>query len=207
MFFMSSSGRFLTDPEQRALLFEAASGYCQACGDELDEGWHADHITPYSITGRTNVFEMQALCVSCNTKKGDRLIAGIETRTMRPGQISAVTTIFDRIRMGESHTAVVLPTRYGKSDVIRVAGAMLKEAGLISRSLIMVPNQMLRSQFVFGPKFEEAAERYNLPADKISTYETTQRPSLPFPRENAYYLCCHYKSNGSTKCRNAGFLD
>ena len=69
--------RYLRSPKLRAALYEAAGGHCRICGVELDADWQADHIVPYSITHRTNVYEMQALCPSCNAKKGAR----VESRT------------------------------------------------------------------------------------------------------------------------------
>jgi 5-methylcytosine-specific restriction endonuclease McrA len=62
--------RALRSKRLRAALWIAADGKCQRCGEELLEGWHADHIEPWSETGRTNVHEMQALCAKCNLKKG-----------------------------------------------------------------------------------------------------------------------------------------
>jgi 5-methylcytosine-specific restriction endonuclease McrA len=54
------------------MLFVAAQGRCQACGAALDAHWEADHRVPWCRTARTNVFEMQALCRTCNRKKGAR---------------------------------------------------------------------------------------------------------------------------------------
>jgi 5-methylcytosine-specific restriction endonuclease McrA len=66
-------GRTLVSKRLRYALWRAADGKCQLCGRDLDpDDWHADHITPWSKTGRTNVHEMQALCPHCNLKKGDR---------------------------------------------------------------------------------------------------------------------------------------
>jgi hypothetical protein len=48
-----------------------AEGRCKLCGVALPESWHADHAEkPFVISQRTNVFEMQALCPTCNLKKG-----------------------------------------------------------------------------------------------------------------------------------------
>ena len=52
------------------MLWYAANGLCRSCGDPLPPNWHADHITPFCISGTTNVHEMQALCPKCNLKKG-----------------------------------------------------------------------------------------------------------------------------------------
>jgi hypothetical protein len=66
--------RFLRSRRLRDLLWLAADGKCQLCGRELPDDWHADHITPYSVAGETNVFDMQALCPRCNLEKGDRMV-------------------------------------------------------------------------------------------------------------------------------------
>lgn len=55
--------------EKRAL-FALAAGKCETCGVELPIGWHADHITPYSHGGPTEMVNGQALCAECNWKKG-----------------------------------------------------------------------------------------------------------------------------------------
>ncbi|MEU0691416.1 DEAD/DEAH box helicase family protein [Streptomyces uncialis] len=55
---------------ERAVLYLAADGICQNCGDSLPDGWHGDHVTPYSAGGPTDVLNGQALCPTCNLKKG-----------------------------------------------------------------------------------------------------------------------------------------
>lgn len=70
---MPDTPRTLRSKRKRAALWLAAEGKCQICGQDLEEKWHADHIVPYSVTGRTNVHEMQALCPECNLRKGDKL--------------------------------------------------------------------------------------------------------------------------------------
>ncbi|MPZ13960.1 MAG: hypothetical protein GEU73_05985 [Chloroflexi bacterium] len=62
--------RTLRSRRARALLARLQNGRCAICGDQLGDDWHADHIEPWSVTGRTNVHEMQALCARCNAKKG-----------------------------------------------------------------------------------------------------------------------------------------
>jgi 5-methylcytosine-specific restriction endonuclease McrA len=64
--------RMVTQKE-RSLVYMAAKGRCQKCGVELEKGWHCDHIVPFHKTGRSNVFEMQALCPTCNLKKGGKV--------------------------------------------------------------------------------------------------------------------------------------
>lgn len=56
----------------RAELWLRAGGKCAICGDDLADNWHADHIEPWIVTGRTNLYEMQALCATCNLAKGSK---------------------------------------------------------------------------------------------------------------------------------------
>jgi len=65
-----TSDRRLASKRLRAALWLAADGKCSICGVELPANWHADHVVPWSVSKRTNVHEMQALCPACNLKKG-----------------------------------------------------------------------------------------------------------------------------------------
>ena len=51
-------------------MFRGSDGHCAECGEPLEDGWHGDHIIPYSITGHTRLSEGQPLCPRCNLKKG-----------------------------------------------------------------------------------------------------------------------------------------
>ena len=46
---------------------------CMVCGDKLSDDFHADHKVPFSRNGKTILKNGQALCPSCNLKKGARL--------------------------------------------------------------------------------------------------------------------------------------
>jgi 5-methylcytosine-specific restriction endonuclease McrA len=78
------NNRFLRSKRLRAALWRHAEGLCQQCGNPLPPIWHADHTQPFCDTGRTNVHEMQALCPSCNTRKGARHAAPPSGRTQFP---------------------------------------------------------------------------------------------------------------------------
>ena len=58
--------------EERTVLLILADGRCQICGDMLGDDWEPDHIVPFSKGGLTDVTNGQALCRSCNRKKGAR---------------------------------------------------------------------------------------------------------------------------------------
>ena len=132
---------------------------------------------------------MQALCPACNAKKGARVESRIDQSKLRLGQRQAIATITDRVRAGKSHTAIVLPTRYGKTDVMRVSAMMLIPT-FISRALILVPNNYLRSQVVDREKWEAATARYNLSdgSQPIPIEEALRTPSPPFPRYNSLFV-------------------
>jgi len=55
------------------MLWLAAGGRCQLCGEALPDDWHADHLTPWIVSGVTNIFDMQALCPPCNLRKGRKM--------------------------------------------------------------------------------------------------------------------------------------
>ncbi len=58
---------------ERVALYLAADGKCEGCGVELGEGWHADHVHPYSKGGPTDVVNGAALCPQCNMRKGNKM--------------------------------------------------------------------------------------------------------------------------------------
>ncbi|MCE8527899.1 HNH endonuclease [Ruegeria pomeroyi] len=47
-----------------------AGNLCQICGEVLDAGFHADHVRAHSRGGPTTLANGQALCATCNLKKG-----------------------------------------------------------------------------------------------------------------------------------------
>lgn len=64
--------RFLRSKRLRAALWLSTDGKCAICRSELKDGWHADHVVPWSETHKTNVHEMQPLCPACNLIKGNK---------------------------------------------------------------------------------------------------------------------------------------
>ncbi len=68
---MSERRRF--NRSERVALYLAADGRCSECGTELEAAWHADHVTPFARSRRTDVADGQALCPPCNLAKGARM--------------------------------------------------------------------------------------------------------------------------------------
>ena len=58
--------------EERTALLILAQGRCQRCNAVLGDDWEPDHVVPYANGGLTDITNGQALCRSCNRKKGDR---------------------------------------------------------------------------------------------------------------------------------------
>ena len=133
---------------------------------------------PWSVSHRTNVFEMQALCVPCNRSKGSRMSTGQDAETtgsplhtllnevrwdaLRPGQTQALRVWAERVLIGEKYTSIVLPTRYGKSDVIRVGSYLAWRSGRVFTTLALSPGAGLADQLAELWRFNEAWQRYEL---------------------------------------------
>lgn len=54
----------------RNALFLFQDGKCALCNCDLGSGFHVDHIRAFSKGGETTLENSQALCPSCNLKKG-----------------------------------------------------------------------------------------------------------------------------------------
>lgn len=80
----------------------------------------------------------------------------------RPGQRGAIETIIRRAQAGERETGIILPTGYGKRDVIIASGVGLYDLELTCCNLVINPNDFLKRQFVREEKFEPACERFGL---------------------------------------------
>ena len=180
------SDRFLRDPGLRAILYYSADGMCQKCNNPLPDDWHADHIIPWSVTQRTNVFEMQALCPACNLRKGDKTVQRLPVfefnkDKFRLGQRDAFDETVLRIQhQGDSHTAIVLPTRYGKSDYMRMTGLYLLHQGAVSGVMVMTPSRVLRNQMVNEEKLKQSFRWYETKSERINSKGTSISGIFPY---------------------------
>lgn len=100
--------------------------------------------------------------------------------------------IWGIVRTKKRTATIVLPTRYGKSDVIRVSAVGLMADNLVSRAVILEPAGNLVTQILDKAKMEEAVTRYTLPfAHGLQTFAVRETPRKPFPprfAQNAHFL-------------------
>lgn len=64
--------RTLQSKQLRNALWIKSDGKCSLCRATLTRDWHADHVIPWRVKPETNVHDMQALCPTCNLRKGGR---------------------------------------------------------------------------------------------------------------------------------------
>ena len=133
-------GRYLRSKRLRDVLYTAADGKCEHCGCDLPDNWHADHIDPWCITGRTNVHEMQALCPKCNGKKG----ANMNLRSHQSEAVKAAREAAQLIAEGKRPTMLfwVCPGG-GKSKLPEL---VLEQLPPSFRLAWVVPRDALRKQ-------------------------------------------------------------
>jgi superfamily II DNA or RNA helicase len=180
--------RTLRSKRDRALLWYAADGRCQACGEPLPEDWHADHTVPWRLTHRTNLFEMQALCPSCNLKKGGTMPLPMhvpyayDLTAYRPGQGEGHLVATDRVIHGESYTTLVEPCGYGKRDMLWMITLDLWAQGYICGALVINPNDTLRDQMVDPERFATLCTRYSItgPPLKFRALESKGGPPATY---------------------------
>jgi hypothetical protein len=144
---------------ERNLLFRLSGGRCGICGTAITRlgGWHADHIEAFARTGRTNVYEMQALCAVCNLKKGTNSMseAAKRLRAWNP-DLSGFTedqrkhydAMMAAIRKGEREIGHYAHIRFGKSMLIRMSSISAVEEGLAPIGIVVNDRADLRMQII-----------------------------------------------------------
>ncbi|NBS67335.1 hypothetical protein EBT31_00275 [bacterium] len=142
--------RRLTSKKERHALYLAAGGKCEMCGTDLPDDWHADHIVPFSITQRTHYAEMQALCPSCNTKKGVKVMAK-ESFSLRQHQ-QILTDELDSLSSAEFNEAIRTRNAFLILANVVPGGGKTKLATILAKAfykmnvLVLVPRLTLARQ-------------------------------------------------------------
>lgn len=125
---------------EKFVMHANADGLCQACGIELNPGWHADHVIPHSKSGRTDIANAQALCSRCNLQKGSKIIM----TQLRPWQQEALDAYLSAAQ--RDFLAVACPGA-GKTTWALTVSKILLDRGTISRVIVVVPSDALRTQW------------------------------------------------------------
>lgn len=144
---------------ERAVLYLAANGRCARCGTELKQGWHADHMRPYSRNGATDVANGQALCPRCNLRKGNSVA------NLRKWQRAAIDQFYAH---GERDFLACATPGAGKTTFGLELARQLLEGGTVRRVAVIVPTDSLRQQWA------DAAGRFGLalmPVNAPEDYE------------------------------------
>jgi superfamily II DNA or RNA helicase len=129
----------------RSVAYIAADGKCQLCGAELGPDWEADHVTPYSKGGATDVTNVQALCRTCNRAKSDK------NDGLRAWQ-AAARADFDK---GAGDFLCVATPGAGKTRFATACARKMLDAGEVHRVIVIVPTEPLKVQW------SDAAHRYD----------------------------------------------
>jgi superfamily II DNA or RNA helicase len=119
---------------------------------------HADHVTPYCVSGRTNVHEMQALCPRCNFQKGSSMDTDLVSSALerladngivaRPHQLSAIKRSADLLTgvVRDRVTFAWVTPGGGKTGMAFSAIDMLVSGGFVGQVIWAVPRSALLEQ-------------------------------------------------------------
>ena len=125
---------------ERVALYLAAGGQCNECGTELEAAWHADHITPFARSRRTDVADGQALCPSCNLRKGAKMP---ERQPLR-WQLSVQADYLGKLQ--KDYLLVAVPGA-GKTFWTMHTARELIKAGRIEQVAIVAPTTHVKGQW------------------------------------------------------------
>lgn len=133
--------------QQKQALYWLSSGRCEMCGIQLPNGWHADHVHPYAHGGHTDVINGQALCPTCNLKKGTKLMTGkwpekIELRIWQEEFVARYRAL------SKSDFLLVATPGAGKTiAALRIAHELMN-SGTVEQIVIVCPTDQLRTQWL-----------------------------------------------------------
>lgn len=154
---------------QRIALYLNSGGRCAECGAELARGWHGDHRTPYSKGGKTDVLNGQALCPTCNLKKGASMTLPVwPADSDRNWQERCFRRYVQRTN---PNFLVVATPGAGKTRLaLKVAHAAFY-AGEIDRLVVVCPTSHLRKQWA------DAASAFGIQLDPTWTNDQGAEPA------------------------------
>ena len=171
---------------ERAVLYIAAGGKCSQCREPLTDGWHADHIRPFSKGGMTDLSNGQALCPPCNLSKGTTMNAGPYSDAFEPRDFQArlISTVLDRYEAGERLTVAVASPGSGKTLAYQAIATELIRAGVIDYVAAYAPRIALAAQCEIEYRSADDQGHYSLfdPAARLESIQHREnKPPLTQP--------------------------
>jgi superfamily II DNA or RNA helicase len=120
---------------QRLILALVSGGTCSLCGKRIKSDFHADHVVPFSKAGKTVLLNGQALCASCNLKKGNRTMA------LRPWQSEALQKSLKWLveKGSDKHFLINAAPGAGKTIAACTIAKSLIDMGQIDRVIVIAP--------------------------------------------------------------------
>lgn len=197
---------------EKITLWLASGGYCEICGQSLEDGFEADHIIPYSKGGQTTIQNGAALCRKCNRRKSNSMTTeqfmspfGIDYPTgFKPREWQS--EFFEKFCTKQNTSPVVAETTRIRPDNFSfllnvtpgggktaasgfVAYALLQQnRGKVKKSrgidwvIVVVPSDHLRNQFA-----REISQLFNLELNHDKNYKIYQSPQEEFQGEVITY--------------------
>jgi superfamily II DNA or RNA helicase len=120
-----------------------AAGRCQVCGKQLEPGFHADHVVSFAHGGATVTANGQALCPSCNLRKGAALLK------LRPWQSEALTKAMKWLLENgqDRHFLINAAPGSGKTLASCAIAKELIDRGEIDRVVVIAPRAEVVNQW------------------------------------------------------------
>lgn len=179
--------RLFTRLQRLALLF-SAGGRCSICGQKLSGSFHADHVVPFKLGGKTLTANGQALCARCNLKKGG-LMMGPKLRPWQSEAIAkAITWLVNDGR--DRHFLINAAPGAGKTIASCELARQLLALGQIDRVIVIAPRREVVKQWAtdflsvtgrYMSKVTGSAEDVqDLDVDVCATWSAIQGLQIPF---------------------------
>ncbi len=120
---------------QRLILALLSGGRCVICNERLAKDFHADHVVPFSKSGRTVLLNGQALCAKCNIQKGS------QTMNLRQWQEAALQKCLKwlLVTATDKHFLINAAPGAGKTIAACTIAKNLFELGEIDRVVVIAP--------------------------------------------------------------------
>lgn len=139
---------------EREILRCLAGDHCVECGEELTDGFHADHKQPFSRGGTTTLKNGQALCPNCNLKKGSSTMNAQSTLTSdvakyaniagRPWQLQGLNVL--QASTDPSFIVHACPGA-GKTRFATAAAVMLADLNRVDTVVVVAPQAQVVTQW------------------------------------------------------------